>query len=211
MLDSLRQGGDMLNRVSIAMLFLTFTCLFIIAHSHLFTASFVEAQSLARQTAKDNKELKRLCAEDQSDRTPPQGKAIDWAVVTPRDKARLKRVIELYNQDGLQTANDYDCAATVLLHGDMPEHYLLAHEFWVVAISKGKNDKDTLSLAAASEDRFLMNIGRPQRFGTQLRSEGNGPIQLYPVDPSVTDGLRRVMIGHSLAEVKARVVEMNKK
>ena len=64
---------------------------------------------------------------------------------------------------------------------------------------------------AASEDRYLMNIGRPQRFGTQVRSVDNGPIELYPVDPSVSDGLRRAMIGHSLAEVKARVVEMNKK
>jgi hypothetical protein len=109
------------------------------------------------------------------------------------------------------TANDYDCAATVLQHGQVPEDFLLAHEFWVVAISKGKNDKDTLSLAAASEDRFLMNIGRPQRFATQLRSEGGGPIELYPVGPGVTDELRRLMIGHSLAEIKARVAEMNKK
>ena len=56
-----------------------------------------------------------------------------------------------------------------------------------------------------------MKIDRPQRFGTQLRSEGNGPIQLYAVDSGVTDGLRRVMIGHTMAEIKARVVEMNKK
>jgi hypothetical protein len=177
----------------------------------LFPIHSVEAQSPSTQTFKDNEELKRLWAEDQSDRTPPQGKPIDWAVVSPRDKARLKRVKELYTQNLLQTANDYDCAATVLMHGDMPEDFLMAHEFWVVAISKGKNDQETLSLAAASEDRFLMNIGRPQRFGTQLRSVDNAPIQLYPVDAGVTDGLRRVMIGHSLAEIKARVAEMNKK
>jgi hypothetical protein len=163
------------------------------------------------QSPKDNQELKRLCDEDQSDRTPPKGKSIDLAFIGPRDKARLKRVKELYTQNLLKTANDYDCAATVLQHGQEPEDFLLAHEFWVVAISKGKNDRDTLSLAAASEDRFLMNIGRPQRFGTQLRSEGNGPIMLYPVDGGVSDELRRLMGGHSLAEIKARVAEMNKK
>jgi hypothetical protein len=182
-----------------------------IALRPLFIVNPVEAQPLSMQALKDNEELKHLCAEDQSDRTPPQGKPIDWAIVSPRDKARLKRVKELYTQNLLQTANDYDCAAIVLQHGDIPEDFLLAHEFWVVAISKGKNDKDTLSLAAASEDRFLMNIGRAQRFGTQLHSEGNGPIQLYPVDPGVTDGLRRVMIGHTLAEIKARVAELNKR
>ena len=177
----------------------------------LFTVHSVEAQSPSMPPLKDNEELKGLCAEDQSDRTPSKDKPIDWALVGPRDKARLKRVKELYTQNLLRTANDYDCAATVLQHGDLPEDFLLAHEFWVVAISKGKNDKDTLSLAAASEDRFLMNIGRPQRFGTQLRSVDSGPILLYPVDPGVTDGLRREMTGHSLAEVKARVAEMNKK
>ena len=93
----------------------------------------------------------------------------------------------------------------------MPEDFLLAHEFWIVEVSKGKNDRDTLSLIAASEDRFLMNIGRPQRFGTQLRSEEGGRITLYPVDESVSDELRRLMIGHSLAEIKARAAEMNKK
>ena len=81
----------------------------------------------------------------------------------------------------------------------------------MVAVSKGKNDPDTLSLVAASEDRYLMNIGRRQRFGTQLHAEGNGPIVLYPIDGGVTDGLRRVMIGHSLAEIKAREAEMNRK
>lgn len=153
----------------------------------------------------------RLCAADQADRTPSQGKPIDWALVGPRDKARLKLVKEIYTQNLLHTAVDYDCAATVLLHGDVPEDFLLAHELWVVAIGKGKNDQDTLAMAAASEDRYLTNIGRPQRFGTQVHSVNNSPVELYPVDAGVTDGLRRVMTGHTLAEVKARVVEMNKK
>ena len=201
----------MLNRSTTILLVLITLALWSIALRQLFAVRSVEAQSVSTQPSKDNEELKRLCAEDQSDRTLPLGKSIDWAIVGPRDKARLKRVKELATRNLLQTANDYDCAATVLLHGETPEDFLLAHEFWVVAISKGKNDQATLSLAAASEDRFMMKIGRPQRFGTQLHSVDNGPIQLYPVDSGVTDGLRRAMIGHSLAEVKARVVEMNKK
>ena len=66
-------------------------------------------------------------------------------------------------------------------------------------------------MVAASEDRYLMNIGRPQRFGTQLRSVDNGPVELYTTDAGVSHGLRRAMIGHSLTEIKARAVEMNKK
>lgn len=169
------------------------------------------AQSPAAATVKDNPELKRLSEEDQADRTPPAGKPIDWSRVGPRDRARLKRVKEILQKNQIKTANDYDRAALVLLHGQAPEDFLLAHELWVIAISKGKNDPDTLSMAAASEDRFLMNIGRPQRFGTQLRSIDNGPIRLHPVGPGVTDAMRRLMGVHSLAEIRARAAEMNRK
>src|SRR5436190_18221317 len=109
-----------------------------IALRPLFTLLTVQARSGTLQSPKDNRELKDLCDQDQSDRTPTGGKSIDWALVGPRDKARLRRVKELYMQDLLNTANDYDCAATFLQHGQAPEDFLLAHEFWVVAISMGK-------------------------------------------------------------------------
>ena len=171
-----------------------------------------QAQAPATQVARDNEEIARLFREDQADRTPPAGKDIDWAIVGPRDKARLARVKELYAQNRLQTGADYFHAAMLLQHGEVPEDYLLAHEFCVVAISKGKNDGGTKWLAAASEDRFLMNIGRPQRFATQFRSEGaNSPIKLYTVDPGVTDELRRALNVPSLARAKEREAEINKK
>ena len=201
----------MSNRFTNLFLILIILALWNIGLRPLFKISLVQAGPAATHSPEDNKELKRLCDEDQSDRTPPKGKSIDIDFLGPRDKARLKRVKEIYTQNLLKTANDYDCAATVLQHGQVPEDFLLAHEFWVVAISKGKNDQDTLSMAAASEDRYLMNIGRPQRFGTQLHSVDNGPIKLYPIDGGVNDELRRVMIGHTLAEIKAREAEMNKK
>ena|SRR5687767_1960377 len=170
------------------------------------------AQAPTTQTLKDNEELARMHREDQADRTPAEGKPIDWATVGPRDKARLARVKELYTQNRLQTGADYYHAAMILQHGEVPEDYLLAHEFCVVAISKGKNDGYTKWLAAASEDRFLMNIGRPQRFATQYRSDGpNLPIKLYTVDPGVTDELRRALNVPSLARAKEKEAEINKK
>ena len=201
----------MLNRFTKLLLVLIVLGLWSNVLHPLVTLFAVQGQSGAMQSFKDNLELKKLCDEDQADRTPPEGKSIDLAFLGPRDKLRLKRVKEIYTQNLLKTANDYDCAATILQHGEVPEDFLLAHEFWIVAVSKGKNDRDTLSLVAASEDRFLTKIGRPQRFGTQLHSEGNGPIKLYPIDGGVSDELRRLMIGHSLANIKARVAEMNKK
>ena len=170
-----------------------------------------EASSQQASPPQDSQELRRLHDEDQADRSPADGKPIDWAVVGPRDRARLSRVKSLFSEDRLKTANDYYHAAMILQHGDAPEDYLLAHEFCVVAITKGKNDRETRWLAASSEDRFLMNIGRLQRFATQFHSEGDGPIKLYPVDTAVTDNLRRLMGAHSLAEARAHEAELNKK
>ena len=157
---------------------------------------------------RDNEELKRLRDEDQSDRAPA---TIDWTVVAPRDRARLKRVKELFAADALHTANDYVRSALILQHGEATDDILLAHEFCVAAMVLGKNDRESASLAAAAEDRFLMKIGRPQRFATQFIKDSTGPWRLHPVADDVTDALRRVMAEPSLAEATARVAEMNAK
>jgi hypothetical protein len=159
--------------------------------------------------ATDNPELARLMDEDRADRIPG-AKSIDWKIVGPRDVARIKRVKELYTQNQLKTGGDYYHAAMILQHSDIADDYLLAHELCVAAISKG--DKRGKWLAAASEDRFLMTIARPQRFATQFRCDGpNCEFHLYKMDEGVTDELRRVLDVPSLAEAKAREAKMQQK
>jgi hypothetical protein len=177
---------------------------------HLMSAATAGSSQTSSPDAalRDSEELRRLRDEDQSDRAP---KVIDWAVVTPRDRARLRRVKELFAADGLHTANDYLRSALILQHGEAPDDFLLAHEFCVAAMVRGRNDLESASLAAAAEDRFLMNVGRPQRFGTQFKKDGTGPWQLYTVGDGVTDALRRLMGEPSLAEARAREAEMNRK
>ena len=168
------------------------------------------AQTLPAPATKDNPELARLMQEDQADRTPDDPKLIDWKIVGPRDAARLKRVKELYAHNQLKTGGDYYHAAMLLQHSDAADDFLLAHELCVAAISKG--DARAKWLAAASEDRFLMNIGRPQRFATQFRCDGpNCEFHLYKVDETVTDELRKALDVPSLAEAKAREAKMQRK
>jgi len=162
----------------------------------------------ADSTPKDSPELARLFEEDQADRMPGAGKAIDWSVVGPRDKQRRARVYALYEAGELRTGKDFQRAAMVLQHAEKPDEYLLAHEFCVVALSKG--ERDARWLAAATEDRFLMNIGRPQRFGTQYRSSGTADrLTLYEVGKGVTDGLRRELGVPSLARAREQEDRMN--
>jgi hypothetical protein len=113
-------------------------------------ASAVSSQTPSASPARgDNEEVRRLREEDQGDRAPA---VIDWSIVTPRDRARLKRVRELFAADGLHTANDYLRSALILQHGEGPDDFLLAHDFCVAAMVLGRNDVESASLAAGAED-----------------------------------------------------------
>jgi hypothetical protein len=163
-------------------------------------------------TPEGNPELAQLFTEDQADRMPPAGKLvanIDWTVVSVRDRAREKRVKELIAGDALRTGADYYHAAMVLQHAQTPEDFLLAHDLCVVAIARG--EERAKWLAAASLDRFLTNIGRAQRFGTQYHSKDlEHPVTLAETDPSVPDSLRRALNVPTLAQAKQREAQFAK-
>jgi hypothetical protein len=162
------------------------------------------------QSQADNPELARMYTEDQSDRKDAD--KIGWEKISARDATRLARAKELYQGDALKTGADYYHTAMLLQHSHESSDYLLAHELCILAIAKG--EERAKWLAAATEDRFLMDIGRPQRFGTQYRPEppgSEGPIRLYKVDEGVTDTLRREFKAPTLAEAKAREAMFNKK
>jgi hypothetical protein len=147
-------------------------------------------------------ELRQIYEADQADRNPGAGRTIDWKAVNPRDEQRRERVLELYRDGALKTGADFYHAAMVLQHAQQPEEFLLAHEFCIAALIRG--DSRAQWLAAATEDRFLMSIDRPQRFGTQSRALDGQPMKLYRTDDGVTDALRQVFGVPSLAGERQR-------
>jgi len=156
----------------------------------------------------NNPELQKICDADQEDRKPA---TMDWEAVSLRDEKRLARVKEIFTSGEVNTTQDLFNAALVLQHGTEPDDYLLSHELSVAALALSAKNHQAAWLAAASEDRFLMNLKRPQRFGTQFRSEGlNKPMLLHEVAPVVTDQLRKWMSTPSLADAKKREAEYNK-
>jgi hypothetical protein len=74
------------------------------------------------------------------------------------------RVIEIYRDDQLWTADDYHNAALVLRRRGDADAAILAHEMAVVAAMRGK--VEARRLAAETLDQFLVAVGRPQRYGT---------------------------------------------
>lgn len=152
-------------------------------------------------------EMKKLFDEDQADRTPGPGKNIDWEAVSTRDEAREGRIKELLRTGALHSGADYYHAAMILQHAPEANDYLLAHDLCVIAIAKG--EERAKWLAAASLDRFLMAIGRQQRFGTQFISKRSyRPPHLAPVDLDVPDQLRRELNVPTLEEAKAKEAEL---
>jgi hypothetical protein len=67
-----------------------------------------------------------------------------------------------------------------------------------------QREKGAMWLVAATEDRFLMGIGRKQRFGTQYEAAAEpGRFCFAPTDPQVTDELRAAVGAPPLSEAKA--------
>ena len=158
----------------------------------------------------DNAELKRMYEDDQAARKPAyDGKPIDVLAMSQGDDLRERRVKEMYFGNELKTGADYYHAAMILQHGLEPDDFLLSHDFSVIAIAKG--ELRAKWLAAASMDRFLTAIGRPQRFGTQFgRARPGFPVRLRPVDPNITDEHRNEFGVRPLAEQLAREATMAK-
>lgn len=165
--------------------------------------------SEAKPVVPASAELARLFNEDQADREHKPGVHTDWEAVGLRDEQRELRVKALLAEGALVTGADFYHAAMVLQHAPAPDDYLLAHDLCVVAIGKGETRAKWL--AAASLDRFLNRIGRPQRFGTQFQStRSTQPSKLVPVDPSVPDSLRREMGVPTLEEARKKEADLAK-
>ena len=158
----------------------------------------------------DNPEMARLFAEDQAARQGAGG-TIDWAVVGPADAKRRARARELLEAGALHSGNDFYAAAFLFQHGDRPEDYLAAHTLAIAAAARGRPDAGWI--AAASLDRYLRSIGKPQVYGTQFGFRDGGMTQ-QPYDPAaVPDSLRAVagVPSHAEQEVQRQAMEAQAK
>jgi hypothetical protein len=119
----------------------------------------------ASSAQKDNPRIKELADQDQADRDDSKG-PIDWSKVALRDQARQKEARHMLDVGEILTDTDYANAGILFQHGQKPEDYLLAHVLAMGASVRG--NVDARWLFAATLDRFLNSISRPQIFGTQF-------------------------------------------
>src|SRR5207302_1003054 len=126
-----------------------------------------------------DKELQALYEQDQADRSVlfEQLDHEQLQQVLQRDSARRQRVGELVSSEALQTSEDYFYAAMVFQHGETLDDFWQAHEFARSGAELGH--PHCRWLAAAAYDRWLMNQGKPQKYGTQYTSRDNEAYQLW--------------------------------
>jgi hypothetical protein len=130
--------------------------------------------------------LFKIYVADQHDRDKLMRSGVSaWPAVARRDVEHRKIVLDLLRKQRVRSSNELYLAAFVFQHGQCPADYQLANRLAQGAIDRGSEKAKWLY--AASLDRYLIFMHRPQKFGTQFRLDERGRQVLEPVDPSTTD------------------------
>ena len=158
-----------------------------------------------------NQELLKLVVADQWDRgmdmfTGRQVKtpeSLDWKQIAERDAERKKVVASMLEDGRINSGREYQFAAILFQHSDDPADSSRAHLLAATAVAKG--NQAARWLAAASFDRLLWNMNRPQVFGTQFKQDPQ--TSAWTMDPydreSIVDSLRTAWCVVGLPEQEA--------
>jgi tetratricopeptide (TPR) repeat protein len=153
-----------------------------------------------------NVELYRLFQEDQADR---RGE-VEWEEVSVRDEERRAAVAKMIEEDQLHAVDDFVHAAFIFQHGADSTAYRAANELAMRAVALDSTSVGARWIAAASMDRYLQSVGRPQIYGTQLLMR-NGKWTLEPYDTTVVSDAERARWGvPPLSRQRAWEAEMNR-
>ncbi|MGE0488617.1 MAG: hypothetical protein AB7S38_05350 [Vulcanimicrobiota bacterium] len=150
--------------------------------------------------------LERMLREDQADRqlfaTTPASTWGDAEHVAARtrmgenDTRRRAEVQEMLDAGLVHDPDDCFSAAMIFQHGTVADDYLKAHRLSYQAALGGHGP--ARGLTAATLDRFLLTVERPQIVGTQYYT--NGPCHMDPFDTSLPDQARLALGARTLEQ-----------
>jgi hypothetical protein len=96
----------------------------------------------------------------------------------------------------------------VMQHGLSANEIRTANALATIAAALEPQNARYKWLVAASWDRLLVDLHKPQWYATQYVSGQGGKFALYPVDESITDADRLEMGAPTLAEARKRADQM---
>lgn len=139
----------------------------------------------------------------QADQQERKAKPIDWALVNVNDEARRELVRSELAANRIKHSDDYFNAALIMQHGHNQADYKLAYELSLKAVQIDPEHHQAKWLAAAAEDRWLIEQGKPQIWGTQWQSI-DGKLTLLNHDLSLKTDEQRWQAGiKSVEEILA--------
>lgn len=156
--------------------------------------------------AQDNVVLKKMYEEDQKAR---EAEHINWKELTKQDSVRRSIVKSMIKQNVLSTSNDYYHAAMVFQHGKDSTSYKLAWDYSLKAAMMDSTNTNARWLSAASYDRYLISIGKPQVYGTQFIILDK-KYYLQEIDTTKVTDLERKYYGtRTIEEIKEYLTKQN--
>ncbi len=158
-------------------------------------------------SATPNPDMRAIFAEDQAARQSLSMVGSGGRALIEQDAARRERTRALLTRGELRAGEDFRNAAFVLQHGTAPDDFLLAHTLALIALARG--DRSAAWIAAATFDRYLHSIGRPQIYGTQF-SPGSAADQAPYDQALISDALRRELHVPPLADQRANIQSLLK-
>ncbi|AWF81561.1 hypothetical protein BTJ40_12410 [Microbulbifer sp. A4B17] len=161
--------------------------------------------------SKENRRLAELFNADQSARNIPHSE-IDWSLLDREDKNRREKVLKILAEGRIRTSKDYHHAALIFQHGNKSEDIRLAHALATIAATLAEDKNEANWLKAATWDRLMMNLGRPQWYGTQFVKDDSGNWSLYNIDSDIVSDQQRIDWSvRTLEESKAMEKSLNSK
>lgn len=155
-----------------------------------------------------NAALAEIVAADQADRIAMRAGTGPNDLMA-RDAQRREQVLALLRGGALRTDDDHHNAALVFQHGETADDARLAHALAITASRINPDNRGARWLAAASWDRLMMRLKRPQWYATQFVRRGDAWV-LYEVDASVVSDEERLRVGaRTIEQALERAAAMN--
>lgn len=149
-----------------------------------------------KHRAKLQEEFVRQSKEGKSEFSPETLKLIEQqAEIDKKNMERLAQIVEKFGWPGKSLVGEKGATAAFLI----VQHAELVHQEKYLPILKTAAEKGEAraSEVAMLEDRVLMRQGKPQIYGTQLKSDPatQGKLVLHPIDNEADVDERRKRVG----------------
>ena len=150
--------------------------------------------------------LLALFEADRAEERRVVGGTPEYVALRDRDRQRRREAEAILAAEVVAAPEALYAAAWLFNHGETPDEAARGRELALRAEALGH--RPARWLAAAALDRSLMYAGRPQKYGTNMVSDGVR-WRVWDVDPATTDEERAAWDVPPLAEMHARAAAID--